>query len=523
MYPVTATQPSHPRSRRATKWLRQPLLLVSLGLGVAACADAPSALAPTGVTPNSLAYTVASGSTTCTGAAKSVDLVTAGPRNTTTRVGSVTTSSVGNKLTILFKTSPGWQLDKTSYIVASSAEDLPKHIGKGAFKQMLPNLVTHKDGVTSYSYTVSLSELGRSADRTVVVAAYALLDGTATKNKNAAKDDDDKKGDDDRNKGDDDRNKGDDDRKKGDDDRDKGGDDDDRGYSSGGAKGHQVVAWGAESVTKKKNGVSYFSYTVPTCPSSPPPPPKDTTPVTPPKDTTPRPPVQQLGAATITFDDGFESTYAYAYPILQKYGLIANVAVNSGPIDGGYPAYLTLPQLQELSGAGWAVVNHTVDHYDLTTLTDAQVQQEIANNKSWIEAHGFRGSWIFVVPYHSWGARERAIVKQYSVAARGASATQFRPTPYDSLVNYPSSDPYALTGIEPFAPGYDFSLAMVDLKRYLDAARTQGKFIDVFFHQLQPTDQAQFEQIAQLLSQYKDVIRTYDKLYSPSGAAIATR
>ncbi len=45
----------------------------------------------------------------------------------------------------------------------------------------------------------------------------------------------------------------------------------------------------------------------------------------------------------ITFDDGFESTYTIAYPIMQQYGIVGTVYVVPSWI--GSPGYLTLAEL----------------------------------------------------------------------------------------------------------------------------------------------------------------------------------
>ena len=434
--------------------------LVALAVAFSACAD--SATAPP-VVPSIAAAagsnnTNANNSNTGTECATPsvVPLVADLKHDRHASVGSVAVSNRVSTLDVVFTTAKGWTLKSTTVVVASRAEDIAKRLGPGKGKK-LPGVV-HADGVTTYTESVSLSDVGRGENGKILVAAYATVAGAAP---------------------------------------------------NGSAQG-EVVAWGEGNDAKTEDDVHYFTYSVERCGENPP-------------ASAPPPSGRGKGFATITFDDGWLTTYTTAYPILRRYGLTANVAVNSAPIDGHYVGYMTLDMVRQLSAAGWAVVNHTVDHRDLKTLTAAEVVQEVVANRAWIDRNGFRGSNVFVVPFHSWGDRERAIVRQYAVSARGAAANQFRPVPFDSLVTWPArSNPYGLTGLEPLAPGASFAVALSDLRRYLEMVRRNGRFVDVFFHRIEPADVPQFEQFVRVLAEYKDVVRTYDRLF-PDGGAVAER
>ncbi len=54
--------------------------------------------------------------------------------------------------------------------------------------------------------------------------------------------------------------------------------------------------------------------------------------------------------AIITFDDGYESAYTIAYPIMKQYGIVGTVYVITELV--GEPGYLTLSKLTELHNAG---------------------------------------------------------------------------------------------------------------------------------------------------------------------------
>ena len=67
--------------------------------------------------------------------------------------------------------------------------------------------------------------------------------------------------------------------------------------------------------------------------------------------------VSSTDPAVITFDDGFESTYTIAFPLMQQYGIKGTVYVVPDWL--GAPGYLTLAELTEMHNAGWTIASHT--------------------------------------------------------------------------------------------------------------------------------------------------------------------
>ncbi|GLI08505.1 polysaccharide deacetylase [Paenibacillus tyrfis] len=71
-------------------------------------------------------------------------------------------------------------------------------------------------------------------------------------------------------------------------------------------------------------------------------------------------------AVVLTFDDGYESFYTRAYPILQKHGVPASNFVIGAPTDTRDPKkgqYLTWNQMRELILAGHGIYSHTYDSH----------------------------------------------------------------------------------------------------------------------------------------------------------------
>ncbi len=85
----------------------------------------------------------------------------------------------------------------------------------------------------------------------------------------------------------------------------------------------------------------------------------------------------------ITFDDGYESVYKIAFPILRDLGLKATVFVISGFI--GRQGYLNERQILEMAEHGIDIQSHSVSHPCLPDLTEMKIQEELSASKTTLE------------------------------------------------------------------------------------------------------------------------------------------
>lgn len=85
----------------------------------------------------------------------------------------------------------------------------------------------------------------------------------------------------------------------------------------------------------------------------------------------------------ITFDDGDESHYSIAYPILSSYQFTATFFVIANSL--GNPGSLSLPQIHEMVKQGMSIQSHTLSHTYLTYLNEHEIEREFKMSKAVLE------------------------------------------------------------------------------------------------------------------------------------------
>ena len=129
----------------------------------------------------------------------------------------------------------------------------------------------------------------------------------------------------------------------------------------------------------------------------------------------------------ITFDDGYESVYRVAFPVLQRYGFTATVFVTVGEQP---PAEPTAPlpalegrkrldwgQIRELARSGVRFGAHTLTHPDLTHLSHECVEREVVGSKKILEDALSCSVSSFAYPFGRYDARCRELARQHFACA----------------------------------------------------------------------------------------------------------
>jgi peptidoglycan/xylan/chitin deacetylase (PgdA/CDA1 family) len=139
----------------------------------------------------------------------------------------------------------------------------------------------------------------------------------------------------------------------------------------------------------------------------------------------------------ITFDDGCESDYLCAAPILSDAGFNATFYVVSGFV--GRRGYVTDGQLRELSDAGFEIGSHSDTHAYLDDIGEADLREEIAGSKSKLEDLTGKRVEHFSCPGGRWTRRAAEV-------ARGAGYLSVATS--SPGVNTASTDPFSLRRVK---------------------------------------------------------------------------
>ncbi len=121
----------------------------------------------------------------------------------------------------------------------------------------------------------------------------------------------------------------------------------------------------------------------------------------------------------ITFDDGHESIYNTALPIMQEFGIRATNVINTGAI--GVQAEMTWSQVEELEFEhGWETAGHTLHHITLTNTPLDLVEQEIYQDWLNLKEHGLSHT-TFALPSGKAAQEHYDIILQYYQNVRTSS------------------------------------------------------------------------------------------------------
>jgi peptidoglycan/xylan/chitin deacetylase (PgdA/CDA1 family) len=111
----------------------------------------------------------------------------------------------------------------------------------------------------------------------------------------------------------------------------------------------------------------------------------------------------------VSFDDGYLGDYTHARPVLHRLGWpgVLNLAVQN--IASGD---LHASEVRALIRNGWEIESHTINHPDLTTVSDARVVYELTASRRAIARRFGVTPEFFCYPYGHYDARVEAEVAQ---------------------------------------------------------------------------------------------------------------
>lgn len=157
-------------------------------------------------------------------------------------------------------------------------------------------------------------------------------------------------------------------------------------------------------------------------------------------------PVFEEKVACITIDDGFQSYYDVALPLLKEFGFKATVFVNTQSVS--LPAYMSWITLKEIERQGYEIGNHSHSHMFFLDLPIDSQPIEFANDIRWsqqlFKKHLGHSPNIFAYPYGEFSPALQKIIKSMGfVAAAAQNSGVMRQYNLFALPRFPVAGNYA--------------------------------------------------------------------------------
>ncbi|MGL4758778.1 MAG: polysaccharide deacetylase family protein [Patescibacteria group bacterium] len=223
------------------------------------------------------------------------------------------------------------------------------------------------------------------------------------------------------------------------------------------------------------NGNVFQKFSVATPPSFNPPPNPNPTPTP-----TPTPTNQDgftRGMVSVEFDDGWNSVYKNALPILDKYGIKTTQYIVSKYTAPDYAySYMTPAQIKDWRSKGHFIGSHSEDHSDLSTLTLEQLDLQLKNSKEYLSTLLNEDIQAFVTPYCNSSAAVEEVARKYYAFSRDCDMSG---TEGGYLVSKSNFKPYHLT-----SKIVEKGTTTVQINQWLTEAKAQNKWLILVYHRI---------------------------------------
>jgi peptidoglycan/xylan/chitin deacetylase (PgdA/CDA1 family) len=123
---------------------------------------------------------------------------------------------------------------------------------------------------------------------------------------------------------------------------------------------------------------------------------------------------------TLTFDDGYQTEYTNALPLLKQYGFTSTQFIITDEI--GKTGFMTAAELKAFTADGDEMASHTVTHDDLTQETTSALNNEMTQSQATLKTDTGVAPTDFAYPYGLYNANVVTAAKTVYKAARGVES-----------------------------------------------------------------------------------------------------
>lgn len=185
---------------------------------------------------------------------------------------------------------------------------------------------------------------------------------------------------------------------------------------------------------------------------------------------------------TITFDDGWESIYNNALPLLQGYGVRTTQYIIAGTFD--HPQYMSVDQIRSMQKAGHEIGSHTMTHEDLTTLNEKDLKWQLTESKRILTEH-FGPIRDFASPL---GAYNTYTLQAIQDSYRSSRNTEGDPDAEDELQSINVKDSFKPYSIKAFT--VRLTTTPEDIKKLLKDTIKHNGWLILTYHQIDESHEA---------------------------------
>jgi peptidoglycan/xylan/chitin deacetylase (PgdA/CDA1 family) len=178
---------------------------------------------------------------------------------------------------------------------------------------------------------------------------------------------------------------------------------------------------------------------------------------------------------SVSFDDGWETVYTEALPVLQKDGIPTTQYIISGELTNR--SYLSVGQIKSMQQNGHQVASHTITHPDLTTLTDQELTQELVGSKQTL-TKDFGPIQDFTSPYGAYNTHTLQLISKYYRSQKNAegdpAANELEAINTKQTFNPMSIQSYSVRS----------TTSLDDIRKLIMAAQDNNGWLVLTYHQV---------------------------------------
>jgi len=185
------------------------------------------------------------------------------------------------------------------------------------------------------------------------------------------------------------------------------------------------------------------------------------------------------GMVTFSLDDSWLSQYVNALPILQAAGIKGTFYLTTTPLVESWQYFMTPTQVIDIAAKGHEIAGHTLTHPDLTTLTQANIDAQIADSRRYLQTLTGAPVNTFAYPY---GFRNALVKSRVPVAGYSSARTVDLPG-----LNDATTDKYELRSITLLS-----SQTLADITSQVDLAKANKQWLILTIHEVNTGGDAYF-------------------------------